>query len=235
MSTKARANYATEVSRLIKDGAAILSPADINVLIDRAVEVYKRKKPGDIVVELTSDGGGDFSASDLVGFDEEISGDPMIEFPVVTSGEPEFLDRRDWQFRRTPAGLMIQVFAGIGAGEKVRFHFKGDHSITTAGSTIPASDFFAFCKLAAAEGCDDLAQHFTQTGEQTLFQGVGGAFYQTKASEYEKRAAKLRKQANEAFGAGANESGPRAASATKNWDTANSLGGDRLTHRRRFR
>jgi hypothetical protein len=237
MPTKVRSEYAAEVSRFIRDGAAILSAPDIDKLIDRAAEVYKRLKPLDTVIELTGDGSGDFLVTDLTGFDVEISGDPSIEYPVTTSGKPEFLDRRDWTFYRktAPAGLVIRLSAGISAGEKVRFHFKGDHSITTGGSTIPPSDFFAFCKLAAAEGCDDLAQHFTQTGEQALFQGMSGAYYQSKATEYEKRAKKLRTQANEAFGAGANESGPVAASVTKNWDTTNSLGGDRLTHRRRFR
>lgn len=237
MPTKVRSEYAAEISRFIRDGAAILSAPDIDKLIDRAAEVYKRKKPLDTVIELTGDGSGDFLVSDLTGFDEEISGDPKIEFPVTASGEPEFLDRRNWTFYRKPApdGLVIRVSVGIGAGEAVRFHFKGDHSITAGGSTIPASDFYAFCKLGAAEGCDDLAQHFTETGESALFQGMSGAYYQSKAGEYEKRAKKLRTQANEAFGAGANESGPAAASVTRNWDTTNSQGGDRLTHRRRYR
>ena len=237
MATKVRSDYTKEISRLIRDGATILTPPDLDALIDRALEVYKRKKPLDSVIELTSDGSGDFAVADLTGFDEEISGDPQIEFPVTTSGEPEFIDRRDWQFYRKPApdGLVIRVSAGIGAGDAVRFHFKGDHSITADGSTIPASDFFAFCKLAAGEGCDDLSRHFTQTGEQSLFQGMSGAYYQSKAKEYETRAKELRKQANEAIGAGANESGPAAASVTKNWDTTNSVGGDRLTHKRRFR
>ncbi|HKQ06609.1 MAG TPA: hypothetical protein VJ464_15860 [Blastocatellia bacterium] len=235
MPTKVRSNYIAEVQRLIRDGAGILAN-DYDALIDRALEVYKRKRPLDIVIELTSDS-SDFAVSALAGFDEEISGDPMIEWPVTTSGEPEFLDRRDWQFYRKPApdGLVIRVSAGIGSGEKVRFHFKGGHTIDADGSTIPASDFFTFCKLAAAEGCDDLARHFTQTGEQAMFSAMSGSYYQSKAKEYEQRGASLRKQANEALGAGANESGPPAASVTRNWDTANSRGGDRLTHSRRFR
>jgi len=234
MATKVRSDYVAQIGRLIKDGAKVLAPPDIDSLIDRALEVYKHKKPCKLVVELTSDGSGNFNVADLTGFDEEISGDPQIEFPIVETGEPEYLDRRDWQFRRTPAGLVIQILIGISAGEKVRFHFRGDHSITTAGSTIPGSDFHAFCKLGAAEGCDELARHYTQTAENAFVQATTAA-YQSKSREYETRAKNLRAQANEQFGAGANDSGPQAASATKNWDTANSLGGDRLTHRRRLR
>jgi hypothetical protein len=234
MPTKPRTEYAITIASLIKDGAGILAPPDIDMLIDRALEVYKRKKPRDVVIELTSDGSGDFAISALTGFDEEISGDPQIEYPVVESGEPEFLDQRSWRFYRKPGGLVIRVDAGIGNGEKVRFHFKGDHSVTDEGSTIPPADYYAFCKYAAAEGCDDLARHYTQTAEGALFTG-GEAVHQSKSREYESRARELRKQANEAFGAGATESGPAAASVTKNWDTGNSQGGDRLTHRRRYR
>src|SRR5689334_332187 len=103
MPSKVRSDYTKEISRLIRDGAKILSPPDLDALIDRALEVFKRKKPLDTVIELTSDGSGDFAVTDLTGFDEEISGDPQIEFPVTTSGEPEFLDRRDWQFYRKPS------------------------------------------------------------------------------------------------------------------------------------
>ena len=233
MPTKVRSNYITQINRHLRDGAKVLAPPDVDDLIDRALEVYKRKKPGAVVVELTSDGTGKFAVSDLTGFDEEISGDPQIEFPIIETGEPEYLDRRAWQFRRTPNGLVIQLFDSIGDGEPVRFHFKGDHSITTAGSTIPASDFHAFCKLGAAEGFDDLAAHFTQGSENAIIQASVAA-YQTKDSKYAQRAKELRRQANEHFGIEEDASAP-AASVTKNWDTSNSQGGERLTHRRRNR
>jgi hypothetical protein len=237
MTTKVRSEYATEIARFIRDGAGILLPDDIDKLIDRANEVYTRQEPLDIVIELTSDGSDEFKVADLTGFSAKISGDQKIEFPVTTSGEPQYLDRRDWTLYRKPApdGLVIRISTGVGNGVKVRFHFKGTHAITEEGSTIPPEHFFAFCRLGAAEGCDDLANHFTQTGEQALFQGMNGAYYQTKAKEYKNRAAENRNEANKAFGSGANESGAPAASVTKNWDTTNSMGGDRLTHRRRFR
>lgn len=235
---RVRADYVKEILVQMQDGAEVLDAAQKDKLIDRANEIFARKKPFDRVIELTS-AGGDFDTADLTGFDAEISGDPRIEYPVVESGEPQFLDRRDWQFHRKPVGgetvLVIRTSAGISAGQNVRFHYKGLHTITANGSTVPEAYFYAFCKLAAAEGCDILAQHFTQSGESTLLPGVDTAYYITKASEYEKRATKLRKQANEAFGAGSGESGQPAASVTKNWDTTNSVGGDRLTHRRRFR
>jgi hypothetical protein len=233
MPTKVRADFITQINRHLKDGAKVLAPPDVEALIDRALEVYKRKKPGAVVVELVSDGTGRFAVADLTGYDEEISGDPEIEYPVVEDGEPEYLDRRDWQFRRTPDGLIIQVFDAMADGEPVRFHFKGDHSITTTGSTIPASDFHAFCKLGAAEGFDDLAAHFTQGSENAILQASVAA-YQSKDDKYARRAKELRRQANEHFGIKEDASAP-AASVTKNWDTTSSQGGDRLTHRRRFR
>jgi hypothetical protein len=234
MATKSRADFTKQIKEHLQDGAEVLAPPNVDSLIDRALEVFKKKKPGNIVVELTSDGNGKFNVADLTGYDEEISGDPQIEFPVIEDGEPEYLDRRDWQFRRTPDGLVIQVFAGIGNGEKVRFHFKGDHSITATGSTIPASDFHAFCKLAAAEGFDDMSNYYTQTSDGQAADNVSFAQFGPKTDKYALRAKELRKQANEHFGI-KGDSSVGAASVTKNWDTKSSQGGDRLTHRRRLR
>lgn len=233
MPTKVRSEYIKQIKGHLQDGAGVLSPPNVESLIDRALEVFKKKKPGNIVIELTSDGNGKFDVADLTGYDEEISGDPRIEYPVVEDGEPEYLDRRDWQFRRTPNGLFIQVFAGISADELVRFHFKGEHSITETGSTIPASTFHAFCKLAAAEGFDDLSNYYTQSSDGQI-DNVSFAQFGPKTDKYALRAKELRKQANEHFGI-KDDSTVSAASVTKNWDTRNSLGGDRLTHGRRRR
>jgi hypothetical protein len=230
---KGRADFVKQIKEHLQDGAGVLAPPNVDSLIDRALEVFKRKKPGDLVIDLTSDGSGKFDVADLMGYDEEISGDPKIEYPVVENGEPVYLDRRDWQFRRTPDGLFIQVFAGISAGEQVRFQFKGEHSITATGSTIPSSNFHAFCKLGAAEGFDDLSNYYTQTSDGQI-DNAGFAQFGPKTDKYALRAEELRKQANEHFGVN-DDSSVGAASVTKNWDTTNSQGGERLTHRRRFR
>jgi hypothetical protein len=233
---RTRNDFRVEIKRLIRDGAGILTPPDVEALIDRGLEVYNRKSPRTVVVDLESDGSGDFATASLTGFDEEFSGDPVIESPISTSGEPNNLDRREWDFYRKPGGLVIRLASAISAGEDVRFTFKAPHSITdlAATTTIPTRDFYAYCKLAAAEGCDDLARHFTETSENA-FGNETIANYQSKPREYETRAKNLRQQANEHLGEGKDGTGPKAASVTKNWDTTSSLGSDRLTHPRRRR
>jgi len=233
---KVRDDFRKQVRRLIRDGAIIIKPDDYDDLIDRALEAYSKKVPRPVVLDLPSDGSGDFPISSLTGFDEEFSGDPEIEYPISNAGdEPSMIDRRDWKYYRKPApvGLVIRLF-GIPNGNQVRFTFKAPHSITDTDSTPPQSDFNAICKLAAAEGCDDLSRHYTQTSESSFIQ-ADQAIYQSKAREYESRAKKLREQFSAHVGAGSQEEGPPAASVTKNWDTRNSRGGDRLTHPRRFR
>lgn len=232
-------NYITEVTRLLKDGASIIPSGDYTTFVNRAIEVYSEKVPLETVVDLASDGSGDFKLSDLAGYDSEISGDPSIESPISTSGEPNLLDRRDWKYYSKPAasgGRVIRLASAPSAGELVRFTFKIKHTINSSGTTVVDSHFYAFCNLAGAEGCDDMARYYTQTGEGS--EGVigGQSFFITKAKEYEIRASNLRKKAYEIIGAGAGgDAGPGAASVTKNLDLPASYGGDRLTHKRRVR
>ena len=118
------------------------------------------------------------------------------------------------------------------AGTLVRVTFKTIHSITDVGSTVKASDFQAFCRLIAAEACDDLSRHYTQTSERPQM-SVDQAFFTSKAREYETRSKALRNQFDQHIGTP--QDGTPAASVTKNYDTSASDGRARLTHPRRLR
>ena len=211
---KTREQFRAEIRSLIRDGAGVLSPPDYERLIDRALEAYSRKKPREVVLDVASDGSGDQAVSALTGFDEEFSGDPQIEYPISTSGEPEYVDRRDWSFYRKPSGLVIRFANAIASGAQVRYAYKAPHAITEEAATLPDSDFFAFCKLAAAEGCTELAQHYTQTSEGQIIQ-TDVAIFQSKARDYATRGRDYRKEANEHFGI-RDESSVPAASVTMN-------------------
>lgn len=210
-------------------GGILKNPDDVRKAITRALEQYSKKNPRQIVMDLLGDGTGEFAVSALTGFDSEFSGDVKIEYPISTSGEPNWIDRRDWNYYRKPTGLVIRMTPTPGLGQNARFLFKGVHSTTSAASTVPESDFAAVSKFGAAECCEDLARHYTQTSEGRFLQG-DQAVYLSKAKEYEDRARTLRKQASEHVGAGSTESGPPAASVNVNWDLS-----DGLTHRRRHR
>jgi hypothetical protein len=222
---------------MVKDGVPIIPQADYSAdggVIDRANEVYSRRMPRKEVLDLVSDGTSEIAVSALTGFDEEFSGDPVIEYPISTSGDPNTLERRSWNFYTKPApvGLVIRMSITPPAGQAIRVTFKVPHSITDSGSTIKASDFQAFCKLVAAEACDDLSRHYTQTSERPQM-GVDQAFFTSKSREYESRAKTLRRQFDEHIGVP--EDGTPAASVTKNFDTKASDGRERITHPRRLR
>jgi hypothetical protein len=232
--TKTESQYEAQIAKYLRDSAGIIGEPDFEDLVKRANEVYSRKKPVEIVVDLPGDGTGKFLVSDLEGFDEDFSGDPQIEFPISTEGEEKIIDRRFWKFYRTPDGLEIRLLDNKpSASEMVRFTFKTKHAIGEEGSTVFTNDFYAFCRLGAAEGFDDMSAYFKQTSDNQITDGVPTT-YQTVDDKYAKAARDMRKLANEHFGIKADDSTP-AASVTKNWDTTNSLGGDRLTHPRRRR
>jgi hypothetical protein len=226
--------YLTEIGRLLADGAGIIPVTDHPTLLGRGLDIYSTSVPNEVVLDLTSDGTGEFRLSDLTGFDEQFSGDVRIEYPISTTGEPEYQDRRDWSFYRKPGGKVIRLADAPPVGAEVRFTFKARHSVTTATSTVAESHFFAVCNLAAADGCEQLGRFYTQTAESSPLPGDVSIF-QSKGREYEKRATTLRARANEVIGAPAPDAGPQAASVTKNWDVQSSQGGDRITHKRRFR
>jgi len=233
--SKFRPQYREQIKKLLKDGAEIIPVGDYDNLIDRGLEIYSRKVSRVIVIDLTSDGSGEFPVSALTGFDEEFSGDPEIEYPISTSGEPNMIDRREWRWYRKPepTGQVIRFASAPSNGSDVRFTFKVPHVVTETTTTVKQSDFHALAKLMAAEGCDDLSQHYRQTSEKSII-NADMAIYQTKSSEYANGAKAYRKQFYEHIGV-SEDKGTPAASVTKNWDTKSSDGGSRITHPRRRR
>lgn len=245
MSTKILQNFVDQASRLVQDGLA-LNPDDMSAAIDSARATHSRHRPLRKSIDLIGDGSGVFNVADLTGYVEEFSGDPEIEFPISTSGDPNPMDRRSWIWYRHPTeALQIRLLgAKPTASQSVRFEFNVLHLIDDSAAvdaetglsatTIPDADFFAFCKLVAAEQLDQLAQFFTQTGEGTEVTMGGQSFYSTKGKEYEARAKKNRTQYEQHVGVG-KDVDVGAASVTKNLDQADSRGRDRLTHKTRYR
>ncbi len=228
--------YTIKVKSLIQDAAGKLTPTQAANAIECALETYSRIRPRNVVKDIQGDGTGTFNVSGLTGYMREVSGNPEIECPISTIGKPNLIDPRDWLFYDHPTlGLQIRLLSDAPT-EPVRFSYGILHTIhktDASQTTVLDSDFNAFCKLAAAEALEILARLYTQTTDGTVVD-LDMTSFNTKGREYESRAKTLRTQAEKHFGIGA-EKEAGAASVTKNWDTRNSLGGDRLTHRRRFR
>lgn len=189
--------FLDEIKRLVMDKAGVLSdPADFQSAMNRALERYSKDRPLWKVVDKVGDGTGDFLVSAITGYDRYFAGEPRIEYPIVTDGEPVPLARVDWNFYRKPlpTGDVIRLLGSRpSASESVRFTFKAKHVIhvsTAASTTIYPNDFYAFCKLAASESLGDLSRKYAESKE-TTFLTADMTQYISKSREYEQRQKKL--------------------------------------------
>jgi hypothetical protein len=67
------------------------------------------------------------------------------------------------------------------------------HTVDEEESTVYDGDYYAVCKLAAAEALGDLASHYSHTNENT-FLTADIASFRTKRQEFQSRADTLRKE-----------------------------------------
>ena len=70
------------------------------------------------------------------------------------------------------------------------------HTVDDEETTVYESDYFAVCKLAAAEALGDLASHYLHGNEGT-FLTADMTVFRTKRAEFQSRADRLRKEYQE--------------------------------------
>ncbi|MEW6212552.1 MAG: hypothetical protein AB1631_29775, partial [Acidobacteriota bacterium] len=214
-------------------------------------KTYSRIRPQELVKDIDTDGTGVLSLASLTSFEYDFSAELKIEYPISTSGEPNYIDRRDWFFHRTPSLVQVRLLGEKPNGAaNTRITYKAPHKIDTRSheetdlanppvaitTTIPDSDFEALCKEAACEACKMLANFYAQTGDPGAFVNADMSYMRSKSGEYAARAKELHRDFEAHMGTGIDaESDVAAASLTYNWDAESSLGTDRLTHKRRFR
>jgi len=240
MPNKKRSEFITQVKRLVRKADAAADPNDAKEALDRAIETYSRHNQRAFVIDIQGDGTGVIKLSDLTGYTKRFSGNPRIEWPISTEGKPEYIDDRAWIYYDDPIkGRCIRLLEDKpGATDsKMRFTYNILHVIDEdqAKTTVPTEDFYSLSKLGAAENLEQLSRLAAHTTEGQ-FLDVDMNVFQLRTDKYQTTANKLRSQYADHMGIGKKEdSTVGAANVVVNWDTTNSLGGDRFTHRRRYR
>lgn len=193
--------FADAVELFIQDDTNKLTPEVLDMALDSALETYGTDKPLILSTDVVGNATSDLALSSLTNLDERYLSDDTyglrIEYPIVVlGGYPTPLYRESWIFYTKPTGRFIRL---LGASpttlESVRFTYRAQYVIDETDATkttVWPADFYAFCKLAAAECCEILARLFSQTVSRIPQADL--AVFGTLGDTYESRARTLRAQ-----------------------------------------
>jgi hypothetical protein len=224
------------VKKDVRDGAGVLDnrdtwpvpdpdqPDDYDLVLDAAGDRYSRVRPRKIVADLPGTGSWELELPE--GWADEWSKPLQVEYPVERR-EPSLVDRLDWKLYRGPAGTRLRLLADTPPeGAPVRLTFEGLHVVSAELLTVPAADHVVLVHLAASLGCEQLASHYSNSGDSTVL--ADSVQHTSKAREYAARAKRFMGMANELLPI--QEQGEvRAAGGTTSWGDDMPL----LTHPRR--
>jgi hypothetical protein len=176
-------DFTKEIKALVQDSAGIIKPDGYDAPLSRALERYSRDRPDVKVLDVAATATGDIPLASLTGMIEDFSTEVIVEYPIYTENEPYYWPEDHYKWARVPSGLVLRLLRRPTAGEMVRFTFPVPHVVDTEGSTVPASDFYAVCRLGASFACDVLAQHYMQSSENNIL-SADMASYRTKSDLY---------------------------------------------------
>ncbi|HET7276135.1 MAG TPA: hypothetical protein VFI91_13280 [Longimicrobiaceae bacterium] len=208
----------------VRDSAGVLADsADYNRALIDAVQRYSRVRPRRVVADIEGDGGFDYPLP--AQWSPRASRITSVEYPA---GErlPRYVDRLDWTVYAVPDGEMIRFFAHMPqAGETIRVSFRAPHTISESATTVPAADHDVIVLLASAAACEQLASHYSNSGDSTIM--ADSVDHQSKARDFAMRAKRFHALADDLIPEDIGE--VSAAGGTTSW------GGhaDLMTHPRR--
>jgi len=177
-----------QVEMQFRDSADKIGPDDQEAAALAAVISYSKVRPRSLVKDVTSAGG---QLLDLPEGWDESSTITTIEYPVGDF-PPTMLQNNEWLLYQTPTGPKIMLSAGAAAGSSVRVTFTVPHIVDDTQDTTPVLDREAISFLAAANLCDQLATMYSGDQDSTI--SADSVNHISKASEYAKRAAALRRR-----------------------------------------
>lgn len=173
--------FTDEIKAMVRDDAGIIK--DYSGPLARALERYSRDRPDVKVLDIAATSTGDIPLASFIGMIEDFSTEVLVEHPIQDDGEPYHWSEDHYRWMRLPSGLVLRLLRRPTAGEFVRFTFPIPHVVDTSGSTVPASDFYAVCRLGASFACDVLAQHYMQSSESNIL-SADMSSYRTKSDLY---------------------------------------------------
>lgn len=196
-----RSEFEQTIGRFIQDTAEKLGASDIGQCLEAALEQYGVDRPLIVSLDVVGNGTSDILLSALTNLDDryllhDVYG-LRIEYPIAAVGSyPTPLFRESWLFYQKPTGNAVRLLGATPTAlESIRFTYRARYFIDLANAaltTVWQADYFAFCKLAAAEGCEMLARLYTQTVDKNP--QADFTSFTSKGSEFTSRAKVLRDQ-----------------------------------------
>jgi len=184
---KVQYDYVERIRQMLRDDAKILDAGNFEIRdhLAQAVKTYQKHKPYEKLWELTGNGSSSYSLP--ADWKERYSEILQVEYPVYTSGLPNYLKGTDWGIIRDSTGYKLRFyFISIPSGQKANVTYSTFHVLNDTQSTIYEDDFDALCSLTAALACGTLAQYYAQTSKPSL--NVDVSDYEDKGRIYSERA-----------------------------------------------
>ena len=222
-------DYQSLVESLVRDDTGKVGANDLDVAIALAVDRYSADRPRHKSEDLVSPGGNTLPLP-TTDYDATFSEIESLEYPI---GEfpPVFIDSTAWALYTAPTGDQLTLAQSLSTGQEVRALFTIKHVLDETTDTIPAIDKEAVASWAAAFLCDQLASLYSGDSDTTI--QADNVDHGGKAREFAMRANSLRKRYHDLLGIDPKRNA--AAGVVVDMDMSNSVGGDRLTHPRRYR
>lgn len=221
-------DYQTLVDALTRDDAGKLAPEDRDTAIIAAVARYSKDRPRTKVEDRAAATPNTLPLP--AAWEADSSVITSLEHPI---GEvpPVLIEPQRYGLYNSPTATVIMLLDAVPVGASVRASFTVSHALTETADTIPVRDREPAACWAAAMLCDQLATLYSGDTDSTV--QADSVEHGSKAQEFASRARGLRQRYFNELGIEPKRN--VAAGAVVNLDMSDSLGGDRLTHPRRFR
>ena len=217
-------DYQTLVIDLVRDDAAKIQTAERDRAIQLAVRRYSKDRERIKVEDLTPTDANTLPLPQA--WEADHSEMRSLETPIGQL-PPVYLEQGRWAFYDTPSAQVIRTLDAVTvAAAAVRARYTITHVVSANLDTIPVGDREPVACWAAAICCDQLASLYSGESDSTI--SADSVQSGSRAQEYAKRAASLRKRYENEIGV--DDKRNIAAGAVVTLDQADSQGQPRLTH-----
>lgn len=211
------------VDDLVRDKDQVISLDTRDAAVQAALARYAADAPRVVVEDL------DTSAGDILpmpAFWGEGSQLRALEHPAGQN-PPRYLPLTAVSLYVGPAGSELRLSRALAGPGMLRVTYTAAHSLSTAGTSVPARHWRPLACLAAADLCDQLAGYYATEGAPSI--GADTVDHQSKTEKFRRLARDYRSQYTQAVGSAPSDRN-RPGSAQVALPSRDSLGGRRLFH-----
>ncbi len=227
------ADYRAAIGYMVSGDHPFTGNNELDSAIAAAMTEHSKHKPLSVVEDLDGAGSFAFACSALALWDDDFSQIAQVEYPVNDDDQDKnILDETDWTIYEKPSGQFLNLLSDEpAAGETVRVTYTARHTCTDAACTAPSAHEDAVQLLASGHFCRILAAHYAQNAMPMI--QADGVETSNMRREYEAQAKRYTAQYYELLGV--KPGVPKPVCIIQDQDVNLPGGGDRLTHKRRFR